>query len=82
MPPNWITSTLVSCERIDVTGTAAVMTVRCPTGLISRARKAMVVPDAMMIESSCATRLAALAPIARFSATFFFSFSLTWRSLI
>ena len=82
MPPSWMTSTSACCERICVTGTAAVMTVRRPTGLISRARKAIVVPEAMMIESSCDTRAAAAAPIARFSATFFFSFSLTWRSLI
>ena len=77
MPPSWRTSTSACCERIWVTGTAAVMTVRRPTGLISRARKAIVVPEAMMIESSCEISSAAAAPMARFSATFFFSFSLT-----
>ena len=74
MPPSWRTSTSACCERIWVTGTAAVMTVRWPTGLISRARKAIVVPEAMMIESSCEISSAAAAPMARFSATFFFSF--------
>ena len=82
MPPSWMTSTSGSCERICVTGTDAVMTVSRPWGLISRARKAIVVPDAMMIESSCARSAAAAAPSACFSATFFFSFSFTCRSLI
>ena len=74
-PPNCRTSTPSCCERICVTTTELVTTVRCPCGTISRARKAIVVPEATMIESSCAIMRAAAAPMARFSATFRFSFS-------
>ena len=57
MPPSWITSIFLFWDRIEVTGTDAVMTVRRPSGRISRARKVMVVPDAMMIESPDEIRL-------------------------
>ena len=62
--------------------TAEVMTVSRPCALISRARKSIVVPDAMRIESSGVTSDAARMPMARFSAALCFSFSLTGRSLI
>ena len=82
MPPSWMTSVCSFCERICVTGTEAVMTVSRPAGRISRARKVIVVPDAMMIESFCSMSAAAALPMACFSSTLRFSFSLTWRSLM
>ena len=60
---------------------AEVIAVRCPWGLISRAKNSIVVPDAISIESFGVIISAAFLPIACFSTAFNFSFSEIWRSL-